>query len=63
MIVSMYRKMYTALFNAVTKALEDIADADYAGAAERLRKAQRETEELFVLWEEADSRASEDLDG
>ena len=63
MIVLMYRKMYTTLYNAVTDALEDLADADYAGAAERLRKAQRETEELFVLWEEADSRASEDLDG
>ena len=35
--------MYTTLYNAVTDALEDLADADYAGAAERLRRAQRET--------------------
>ena len=30
MIVVMYRKMYTTLYNAVTDALEDLADADYA---------------------------------
>ena len=63
MIVVMYRKMYTTLYNAVTDALEDLADADYAGAAERLRRAQRETEEIFVLWEEACGWESEGQDG
>ena len=39
MVEIMYRKMYTQLFNAVTNALERMADAEYI-------------EQTFLLWEE-----------
>ena len=47
-----YRKMYTQLFNAVTDALDRMADAEYIDAEAILKKAQCETEQTFVLWEE-----------
>jgi hypothetical protein len=52
MIVRMYRKMYTTLFNAVTEALELMAKAQYIDAEAVLKKAQVETERIFTLWEE-----------
>lgn len=55
MIVAMYRKMYTSLFNAVTDALRDMADAKYIEAETRLKTAQRETEEIYLFWEEQNS--------
>lgn len=54
MIVRMYRKMYTTLFNAVTEALELIARAQYIDAEAVLKKAQLETEQTFIFWEEQD---------
>ena len=45
MIVRMYRKMYTTLFNAVTEALELMAKAQYIDAEAVLKKAQLETEQ------------------
>ena len=54
MIVRMYRKMYTTLFNAVTEALELIAKAQYIDAEAVLKKAQLETEQTFIFWEEQD---------
>lgn len=52
MVEIMYRKMYTQLFNAVTNALERMADAEYIDAEAILKKAQCETEQTFLLWEE-----------
>lgn len=52
MVEIMYRKMYTQLFNAVTDALDRMADAEYIDAEAILKKAQYETEETFLLWEE-----------
>ena len=54
MIVRMYRKMYTTLFNAVTEALELMAKAQYIDAEAVLKKAQLETEQTFIFWEEQD---------
>ena len=52
MMVKMYRKMYTTLFNAVTEALELMARAQYIDAEAVLKKGQLETERIFILWEE-----------
>lgn len=54
MMVRMYRKMYTTLFNAVTEALDLIARAQYIDAEAVLKKAQLETEQTFIFWEEQD---------
>ena len=54
MIVRMYRKMYTTLVNAVTEALELMAKAQYIDAEAVLKKAQLETEQTFIFWEEQD---------
>ncbi len=43
-----YKKMYSALFNAVTDALNMMDDRDYAAARLRLMAAQREAEELYL---------------
>ena len=47
-----YRKMYTQLFHAVTDALEHMGRAEFYNAMAVLKKAQCETEETFILWEE-----------
>ena len=47
--MDMYQKMYYHLFNAVTDALEE---NDIVGIKERLIKAQQDTEEIYVSWEE-----------
>jgi len=46
--------MYTTLFNAVTEALELMAKAQYIDAEAVLKKAQLETEQTFIFWEEQD---------
>ena len=43
-----YEKMYLLLFNAVTDALEDIADCNYGAARDLLIQAQQQTEELYI---------------
>lgn len=43
-----YRKMYTLLFNAATDALKQMENANYGLAAELLRKAQQDTENLYL---------------
>ena len=43
-----YEKMYLLLFNAVTDALEDIADCNYGAARDLLISAQQQTEELYI---------------
>lgn len=43
-----YQKLYHSLFNAITDALEDMEQANYGLAAERLRRAQIEAEEAYL---------------
>lgn len=43
-----YRKMYTLLFNAITSALEQLDKKNAAEAAEILKAAQRQSEELYI---------------
>ena len=45
---TVYKKMYTTLFNAVTDALERMEDEDFLAAQELLRRAQQAGEELFL---------------
>lgn len=55
----MYRIMYTALFHAVTDALEDLAWGRIGRAETRLQMAQRMTEELYISYE--DDKESEGI--
>lgn len=43
-----YKKMYLVLFNAITDALEEIEAQRPVSAAERLIRAQRCTEALYM---------------
>lgn len=45
---TVYKKMYTTLFNAVTDALERMEKEDFLAAEELLRQAQQAGEELFL---------------
>ena len=47
--MEMYQKMYYHLFNAITDALEE---NDIEKMKKILVKAQQETEEIYILWEE-----------
>lgn len=47
-----YKKMYLRLFNRITDALE-LMEED-SKAAEMLREAQRETEEMYISLGEGD---------
>ena len=47
--MEMYQKMYYHLFNAVTDALEENSIEDMKRI---LTKAQQETEEIYISWEE-----------
>lgn len=49
----MYKKMYNALFNAVTRALRYLAEGDTVTARWMLEEGQRESESIFMDWEEA----------
>lgn len=44
----MYKKMYLALFNAITDALELMEKGNPARAAEVLKRAQQGTEEIYM---------------
>ena len=43
-----YQKMYLLLFNAITDALEEMQNLNYGEAAELLRKAQSDAEEVYM---------------
>ena len=43
-----YQKMYLLLFNAITDALEEMEKQNYGEAAELLRKAQADAEEIYI---------------
>ena len=47
-----YQKMYTALFNAITDAVENMEQANYGTAKQLLVQAQQQTEELYMNEEE-----------
>ena len=49
-IFFMYQKMYTTLFNSVTKALDSLVDGDVKTVEWLLKEAQRETESMFMEW-------------
>ena len=51
----MYSKMYYRLFNAVTDALEEMAQQNYGAARQILVAAQRDCEEIYLDGEEAES--------
>jgi len=53
----MYKKMYYKLFNAVTDALEDMAQCNYGQARDRLMQAQADCEEIYM---DADDEDEED---
>lgn len=43
-----YRIMYNLLFNKITDALEEIAHLNFGTAQDLLRRAQQETEEIYL---------------
>lgn len=43
-----YQKMYVTLFNAVTDALNELDKLNIDSAKERLKRAQIQTEEMFM---------------
>ncbi len=47
-----YKKMYLALFNAVTSAIKAIEERNYGMAESLLQKGQQETEEIYIETEE-----------
>lgn len=47
-----YEKMYHMLFNAITDALEEWKEKAPDAAAERLRQAQCDAEEMYIQAEE-----------
>ena len=57
---TIYKKMYSTLFNAVTDALEDMYQQDFAHAGLRLQLAQREVEEMFLIWEDEQENRQEE---
>ena len=50
--MEMYQKMYYHLFNAVTDAMEE---TDIEKIKRILIKAQQETEEIYISWDEKES--------
>ena len=47
-----YKKMYLLLFNAITDALNNMADDNYGAARDLLISAQQRTEEIYISVEE-----------
>lgn len=53
----MYKKMYLHLFNAVTDALAQMARQNFGAAAEILRQAQIDSEDIYLDAEDEDIEA------
>lgn len=51
--MEIYQKMYHQLFNAVTDALAELERQNFGTAADLLRQAQINSEELFLREEDA----------
>ena len=47
-IMPNFEEMYYTLFRAITKALENIDDANYGTARDLLIQAQQQTEEVYI---------------
>ncbi|MBP3634270.1 MAG: hypothetical protein J6J43_06830 [Oscillospiraceae bacterium] len=47
-----YQKLYTAMFNAVTNAIEHMEHQNYGKALEELKTAQINAEDLYIGAEE-----------
>jgi len=52
-----YQEMYAVLFNAITDAINMVEMKDIAAAKQRLKTAQRDAEEIFLLWEELEEQS------
>ncbi len=52
-----YQEMYAVLFNAITDAINMVEMKDIAAAKQRLKTAQRDAEEIFLLWEEREEQS------
>ncbi len=52
--MAIYKKMYLRLFNRITDALNKLEENDPSAAIEILKKAQIETEEMYIEDSEAD---------
>lgn len=48
----MYEKMYKILFHSITESLRFLAEGKVDTAEWRLEEAQRETESIFMEWDE-----------
>ena len=46
--MNLYRKLYLRLFNEVTDALREIEAWNFGLAAEKLKKAQQQTEKIYI---------------
>ncbi|MBQ3134872.1 MAG: hypothetical protein IJB75_03565 [Oscillospiraceae bacterium] len=46
--MSVYKELYFKLFAAMADAVEDIEQANYGKALQRLISAQQETEEIYI---------------
>ena len=46
--MSLYKKLYFKLFAAMADAVEDIEQANYGKALQRLISAQQEAEEIYI---------------
>ena len=51
-----YKQMYYTLFNAVSKAIENIENANYGAAKADLIQAQQQTEEMFISAEDESAK-------
>ncbi len=52
--MEIYKKMYYHLFNSITDALAALEQQNFGAAAEILRQAQIDSEELFLDAEDED---------
>ena len=52
-----YQEMYAVLFNAIPDAINMVEMKDIAAAKQRLKTAQRDAEEIFLLWEEREEQS------
>lgn len=57
MTAGMYKEMYYHLFNAVTDAWQALEQSNYGTARDILKKAQTETEEMYLSADEGKDEA------
>lgn len=47
-----YKKLYLALFDAITDAIEDMESLNYGSAREKLMSIQKKAEDIYIDAEE-----------